>query len=218
MLRPPHPAPLRPALLTALLLPSCSLFSPRYFPAQPVPAYYADPAETLPLRRVIVLPFAIEDAFDADPDLVWDAFCAELQKTSRFDVMALPPEARGEWLHDQARRSGLFPRDVLLSLLQKYSADALVHASLTRFRAYKPPALGLRAGMVSTHTGKVVWECDVLYDMADQRSLDDLRNYASTVSAPEESDHDWEMTLLSPRKFAGYVCHRVVDGWRDAGR
>ncbi len=192
----------------------CSLLGPSFSKPKPVDAYFADPRDTALVRRVLVLPFDIEDEGDADPDLVWKTFCLELQKTGRFEVLALPEEDRQEWLDNLPRLKGVFPLADLLDFCNRFGADGVIYGTVTRFRAYKPPCLGLRLGMVSAQTGQVIWETDVLYDMADKRSLEDLRNYVATVSSPEDSLHKWEMTLLSPRRFASYVCHRVVDRWR----
>ncbi len=205
-----------PALLGAVLpvLPSCALLGPGYAKPKPVDAYFADPRDTALVRRVLVLPFDIDDQGDADPDLVWRIFCQELQKTGRFEVLALPEEDRQKWLDNLPRLKGVFPMADLLDFCDRFGAQGVIYGTVTRFRAYKPPCLGLRLGMVSAQTGQVIWETDVLYDMADKRSLEDLRNYVATVCSPEDSLHKWEMTLLSPRRFAAYVCHRVVDRWR----
>jgi len=203
-----------PGAALLLLAPSCALFGPKFDKPKPVAAYFADPRDTSLIRRVLVLPFDIADQGDADPDLVWRIFCLELQKTGRFEVVALPEDDRREWLDNLPRLKGVFPLADLLDFCSRYGVDGVIYGTVTRFRAYKPPCLGLRLGMVSAQTGQVVWETDVLYDMADRRSLQDLRNYVATVATPDESLHKWEMTLLSPRRFAAYVCHRVVQRWK----
>ena len=197
-----------------LALPSCSLFGPGWTKPKPVDAFFADPRDTALVRRVLVLPFDIEGGGDADPDVVWRIFCMELQKTGRFEVLALPEDDRRKWLDNLPRLKGVFPLADLLDFCDRYGADGVLYGTVTRFRAYKPPCLGLRLGMVSAQTGQVVWETDVLYDMADRESMEDLRNYVATVSSPDDSLHKWEMALLSPRRFTAYVCHRVVDRWR----
>ena len=193
---------------------SCNLFWRNLGKKKPVEAYFSDPRDTAPLRRVVVLPFSIEGRSDADPMLVWSIFCKELQKTARFEVLPLPEEDRDEWLDNIARLRGIFPISKLLDFCDKYKADAVIFGTVTRFRAYKPPCLGLRIGMVSAQTGQVVWETDAVYDMSEEDSLLDLKNYISSVTAPIDSLHSWELTLLSPRRFVSYVCYRIVEKWK----
>ncbi len=193
---------------------SCGLVWQNIGKKKEIESYFADPRDTSGIRRVLVLPFFIEDNGDADPMLVWQIFCKELHKTSRFEVIPLPENDHEEWMDNIARLKGIFPISKLLDFCEKYGTDAVVFGTVTRFRAYRPPCLGLRVGMVSAQTGQVVWEADVIFDMADQESLLDLKHYLNNVASPGNTLDSWEMTLLSPRRFASYVCHRVVERWK----
>ena len=205
----------RAALLALLLVPGgCHLlFGPPGRP-KPVPHYFADPRDTASLRRVLLLPFFLEGKSTADPDLVTAIFCRELQKTGRFEVMTLPEDSRGEWTLNYPRRTGRFKVATFLDFSRRFGADAVLFGTVTRFRPYKPPVLGLSVKMISAHNGRSVWESEVLYDMRDQEDMADLRNYLALHKDEEESYHGPEMTLISPRRFTAYVCGRLVERWK----
>ena len=214
MRRPPLSALLLPVLaLLPTALAGCHLFG-RVERHRAVPAYFADPRDTARVRRVLLLPFVIEGEGDADPAVVTDIFCAELQKTGRFEVFVKPDDDSCQWCHDYPRRTGRFKVEALIELNKRYGADAVLFGTITRYRAYKPPSLGLSVKMISTHTGNSVWESEVVYDMKDRAAVEDMNHFMASVADTEESCHDYEMTMLSPRRFAGYVCHRVVERWR----
>ncbi len=87
---------------------------------------------------------------------------------------------------------------------------------VTVYRPYKPPQIGLRVRLISLHSAEAVWAAETMYDAADANTVEDLRHFASSYMAPEESLHGWEMLLISPSRFTAFVCHRICGTWKDA--
>ena len=56
---------------------------------------------------------------------------------------------------------------------------------------------------------------DVFYDAGDAATVEDIKHFTYTYLADESSMHGWEIALISPTRFAAFVCHRVVGSWRS---
>jgi hypothetical protein len=148
-----------------------------------------------------------------DCSKVRDAFVAELQKLRRFEVVPLPAEAsEDEELHFSLSR-GRLSTEAVVRLCRRYSLDGLFLGSVTSWRAYTPPHLGLRTQLVSVHSGAPVWAVDAIYDAADRSTISDLRHYTDTMQQDDGNLHGYELSLLSPSKFTTYVAHRCVGTW-----
>lgn len=182
--------------------------------ALPVNHYFADARDLASVRRVIVLPFTAAADLVADTAIVRAAFLDELQKLQRFEVVPLPESApEDERLYQSLARGRLSTRD-LVELGTRYRVDGLVLGTITSWRPYLPPHLGLRVQLLSIHSATTVWAAEGLYDAGDGAMREDLEEYADTFAAEEASMHGSEIHLISPRKFARYVCHRLVGTWR----
>lgn len=208
-MRKPHA---RPAWLGLLALAaSCQLASP------PTPkvinSFLAEHADLANVRRIMVLPFAHEAGVTADCTKVRDAFVAELQKLRRFEVVPLPTEAREDEELNFSLSRGRLSTDAMVRLCNRYSLDGLFVGSVTSWRPYTPPHLGLRTQLLSVHSGAPVWAVDAIYDASDRTTISDLRHYAETTQRDDGNLHGWELNLLAPTKFTSYVAHRCVGTW-----
>jgi TolB-like protein len=196
-------------LLTALG--ACALERP---PAQKVINHYlAEPADLANVRRIMVLPFAHEAGVNADCQKVRDAFVAELQKLRRFEVVPLPAEAREDDEMNTSLSRGRLSTDAMVRLCERYSLDGVFVGSVTAWRAYTPPHLGLRTQLISVHSGAPIWAADAIYDANDRTTISDLRHYTEHNQRDDGNLHGWELNLLAPGKFTTYVAHRVVGTW-----
>lgn len=202
---------LAPVLLLALA--ACNWFGA---PAGPMPVnhYFADERDLSSVRRVIVLPFAAAGDLVADTELVRAAFLDELQKLQRFEVVPLPAAAPEDERLYKSLAHGRIATKELVELGTRYRVDGLILGTVTSHRAYLPPHLGLRLQLLSIHSATTVWAAEGLYDAGDGAMRADLEDYAATFAAEEASLHGTEINLISPRKFARYVCNRLVGTWR----
>jgi len=195
----------------ALAFAGCQLERP--LTTKAINSYLAEPKDLANVRRIMVLPFAKEAGVQADCESVRDAFVAELQKMRRFEVVPLPSEAREDEILNTSIHRGRLSTEAMVRICDRYALDGLLVGSITAWRPYTPPHLGIRTQLISVHSGATIWAVDAMYDSSDRTTISDLRHYAARVQEADGSLHDWEMNLLSPAKFTTYVAHRFVGTW-----
>ncbi|GDY03543.1 hypothetical protein LBMAG49_28720 [Planctomycetota bacterium] len=201
--------------LACLLVAGCAMDRPPE--KRPVNNYLADSRDLASVRRVMVLPFAVEPGVEVEADSarIRDAYINELQKLRRFEIVPLPSSAHEAAKLNQSARSGLLSTDAVVKLCQRYSVDGIVIATVTAWRAYLPPQLGMRTQMISVHSGAVVWAVDAIYDSSDRSTVSDLRHYFEHMQEDDGNEHGWSLNLIAPSYFARYVAHRFIDTWSD---
>ncbi|MCB9877669.1 MAG: hypothetical protein H6835_08730 [Planctomycetes bacterium] len=175
--------------------------------------YLAEPSDLANVRRIMVLPFRQEADVQVDTAAVRDAFLAELQKLRRFEVVPLPGAAREDEEINLSMAFGRLSTEAMVRLCQRYSLDGVFVGSVTSWRPYQPPHLGLRTQLLSVHSGSPVWAVDAIYDSSDRSTVRDLQHYVKNTQQDDGNLHGWEINLLSPSKFVGYVAHRCVGTW-----
>lgn len=196
-----------------LFLAGCALERPPE--KRPLNHYLADPRDLDCIRRVIVLPFSEEPGVTAEKELVRSAYVDELQKLRRFEVVPLPNSVDEIAVLDASMRKGRIGAEEVVSLCNRYRVDAVVLGTITAWRAYTPPRLGMRTQMVSVHSGSIVWAVDSIYDANDRSMVSDLRHYYENVQTHDSMLHTWELDLLSPGRFSHYVAHRFAGTWSE---
>jgi hypothetical protein len=175
--------------------------------------YLAEPADLANVRRIMVLPFGQEAGVQADCTKVRDAFVAELQKLRRFEVVPLPADAREDDEVNASVARGRVSTDAMVRLCNRYALDGVFVGSVTAWRPYTPPHLGMRTQLVSVHSGSPIWAIDAIYDSSDRTTIGDLQHFVETNKRDDGNLHGWEMNLLSPQKFTTFVAHRFVGTW-----
>ncbi len=176
-------------------------------------SYLAEPADLANVRRIMVLPFAEESGVQADCTKVRDAFVAELQKLRRFEVVPLPADARENEELNTSLARGRLSTDAMVRLCNRYALDGVFLGTVTAWRAYTPPHLGMRTQLVSVHSGSPVWAVDAIYDSSDRTTIGDLQHFVETTQRDDGNLHGWELNLLAPNKFTTFVAHRFVGTW-----
>lgn len=178
-----------------------------------VNCYLAEPADLANVRRIMVLPFGQEAGVHTDCSKVRDAFVAELQKLRRFEVVPLPADAREDDEVNASVARGRVSTDAMVRLCNRYALDGVFVGSVTAWRPYAPPHLGMRTQLVSVHSGAPIWAVDAIYDSSDRTTIGDLQHFVASTQRDDGNLHGWEMTLLSPQKFTTFVAHRFVGTW-----
>jgi len=199
------------AAAAALTLASCQI--PRPDKPKVVNSYLAEPQDLANVQRIMVLPFRAEHGVTVEQNAIRDAFVSELQKLRRFEVVPLADNAREDDVLNASLATGRLSTDAMVRLCERYSLDGVFVGSVTSWRAYTPPRLGLRTQLVSVHSGTAVWAVDAIYDAADRSTVSDLKHYVGHTQQDDGNLHGWEMTLLSPAKFTSFVAHRCVGTW-----
>jgi hypothetical protein len=201
------------ATLLPVLLGGCAVERPPE--KRVVNNYLADARDLANVRRIMVLPFAEEPGVVADCDRIREAYVTELQKLRRFEIVPLPTSAQEVETINRSVRHGRMSTDGVVRLCDRYHLDGVLVATVTAFRAYTPPHLGLRTSLVSVHSGAIVWAVDAIYDARDRSTISDLRHFHDRVSADDGSLHGWEFDTIAPNRFCSYVAHRFVGTWAE---
>ncbi|MGE3173696.1 MAG: hypothetical protein AB7O97_13815 [Planctomycetota bacterium] len=205
---------LLPRLLVLLLLwPLVGCMLERPPEQRPVNNYLADARDLANVRRIMVLPFAEDPGVVADTDRIRDSYLAELQKLRRFEIVPLPASALEVDELNRSVRHGSLSTEAVVRLCNRYHLDGVLVGTVTAWRAYTPPHLGMRTNLVSVHSGAVVWAVDALYDSNDRSTVNDLRHFHDHVQAHDGNLHGWEFDLIAPSRFCSYVAHRLVGTW-----
>lgn len=202
------------ALLAALG--GCSAL-PRPPEPKPVNCYFGDERDLHNVRRVMVLPFDVSAGVDAETFPLRASFIQELQKLGAFEIVPLPDRAEEDKEIQKSVVRGRLSTDAVVALCKRYQLDAVVMGTVTSYRPYKPPHLGLKVQMLSIHSASTVWAADGTWDATETASIDDIQHYARSYATAEESMHGWELLLISPTRFAAFVSHRIAGTWRDRG-
>jgi hypothetical protein len=198
-------------LLGMSVLGACNVERP--LTTKPINSYLADPADLATVRRIMVLPFAQEAGVQADCVQIRDCFVTALQKLRRFEVVPLPAEAQEDDLLNQSIRHGRLSTEAMVWLCERYALDGLLVGTVTAWRPYQPPHLGMRTQLISVHSGATIWAVDAMYDSSDRTTVSDLRHFSENAKASDGSLHGWQMNLLAPTKFTDYVAHRFAGTW-----
>ncbi len=196
---------------------SCGIFARKPEPKR-VNAYLADLRDVSSVRRIMVLPFAESPGVEADLVKIREAFVGELSKLQRFEIVPVPARAQEDSLINRSLMRGRVSTAALVSLSERYSLDGVILGTVTGYRAYMPPHLGMRLQLISIHSGATVWAAEGHYDASDARTIEDLNHYFQTSQAPDETGHGVEIYWISPMKFARYVSYRLVSSWNQALR
>lgn len=202
------------ACATAMLLSSCQLARP--VRQKPINSYLAEPTDLANVRRIMVLPFHAEAGITVDHNQIRDAFVSELQKLRRFEVVPLSDAAREDDVLNASIARGRISTEAMVQLCNRYALDGLFVGSVTAWRPYSPPHLGLRTHLISVHSGSSVWAVDTIFDSSDRSTISDLKHYVKRTQRDDGNLHGWEMTLLSPAKFTNFVAHRCVGTWVES--
>ena len=75
----------------------------------------------------------------------------------RIEVVPLPTDAREDDELNASLAHGRLSTDAMVRLCDRYALDAVLVGSVTAWRPYTPPHLGMRTQLVSVHSGAPIW-------------------------------------------------------------
>ncbi len=162
------------------------------------------------LHRVLLLPFTIESNRDKVINEVTEAFFIELQKISKFSVIV--PQEFQDILSQQNDiwTRGLISAETIVEAKKRYNVDAIICGTITQYQPYEPPVLGIKTGMFSTKTGNIMWSSDAIFDSSEATVIKLLKNYYKDHYQRKQSLYDWEILLLSMKRYAQFVAYHMV--------
>ena len=158
------------------------------------------------LRRVVLLPVGGAVGVSIDSLASFDPLmAAELQRTARFEVVTVGPEALVR-LCDRPRVLSVdaLPPGFLSSLVREYDAEAVMFVDVTALSPYPPVSIGLRAKL-ATADGTILWAFDTLFTTSDPAIANAARRHEKEQH-PTGDAGDLSYTVLrSPARFADYA-------------
>ncbi|HXQ46898.1 MAG TPA: hypothetical protein VN806_09795, partial [Caulobacteraceae bacterium] len=97
----------------------------------------------------------------------------------------------------------------LIVAQKAYLADAFLFGTVTQYKPYDPPVLGLKLRMLSARTGDVIWAADALFN-AHENDVRILAEHHFQTSGLKGRLYGPELVLMSPKLFADFVAAQVV--------
>ena len=166
--------------------------------------------ENTSVQRVLLLPFTIETNRDKVVDEVTEAFFIELQKSARFDII-IPHEFQ-DILSQQKDiwTRGLIRAETVVEAKKRYKVDAIIFGTITQYQPYEPPVLGIKIGMFSAKSGNIMWNADAIFDSSQASVIKLLKAYHKEKYQRKQSLYDWNLILLSMKRYAQFVAYHMV--------
>ncbi len=162
------------------------------------------------VRRVAVLPLHSDTWQATQVASLETSFLAELQKFERFELVSVTRvQMREQFGAETVLSSAALPADVLARLRAAHGADAVLFEDLTHYTPYQPIAIGVRAKLVSTIDGTVLWSFDALFDGAQPSVAVAARDYYLAQGRPAYPLENSSGIMQSPSRFAKYVAHAM---------
>ena len=159
--------------------------------------------------RVVVVPFSAPACTADDGPMVTQSMALAIQSTLLCDVV--PARAEDERL---AAESALWQRgkvdvESLVVARKNYMADAFLFGTITQYKPYDPPILGLKLRMLSARTGDVLWAAEALFDAHDQTTRSKARDYFKD-SGLRGRLYGPDLMFMSPKLYAGFVASEIA--------
>lgn len=199
---------MRRAHTTVALLASLACAAPPPVPAL-ASARMATDFETYTIRRVGLLP---PQGLASVPDQAAElqaAFLAEFSAGTPYEVVSLGARDLDAIPSLDPYRRGEFAPATLLALAERFSLDALWIPTITDLQTHPPQRLGLSIELVSTETGQTIWSSSLQLDAARDSVRKSMRAWVER-EVGDVSDTTWELTLISPRRFARFAAYQIA--------
>lgn len=165
------------------------------------------------MRRIALLPVAIPEessAFVEGRESLAPLVAAELNKTRKFEVVALTPmqvqraTGREFWSGEET-----LPADFMEKIVEATRCDAVFFCQLSTFRAHPPLSVGWRMKLVDVRFKQIFWAADETFDAGNPSVQSGAWHYRKSEFKTMESG-DWLMEN-SPRYFGQYTIARLLE-------
>ncbi len=172
--------------------------------------YKSDEYNNAGIHRVLLVPFAFETNREKVVNEVTEAFFVELQKSAKFDVV-LPHEFPDKLLlQNDLWIKGLVRAETVIEAKKRFKVDAIIFGTITHYKPYEPPILGIKVGMFSTVTGNVIWTADIILDSSEASVVQLVRTYYRRNYQRKQSLYGWKIILVSMKRYAQFAAHQVI--------
>lgn len=202
-----------------LLVAGCQLHPPRPVPLN-YSRYHQKEFQWAAVNRVVLMPLVNETEHPRAAVEMLNALSAEMQRMGLFEVVVAPIEPY-EQLSRKIRSGGRFDESELVEIARCFRADVIVMGTLSQYRPYQRPCVGLVLQAVSPDTGKVIASVDGLWDSTSHSVASRAQRYYMKNEGPIEKVCDYvqdkidpsyaaELVLDSPSLFRRFVAYEVM--------
>jgi hypothetical protein len=162
-----------------------------------------------PPGRIVVVPFASPASAPEAGSMATAALAMAIQEMLCCDTVL--PAADDERLAAESIlwQSGRVDVESLIVAQKAYLADAFLFGTVTQYKPYDAPVLGLKLRMLSARTGDVIWAAEALYN-AHERDVRLLAERYFENSGLKDRLYGADLVLMSPKLFAEFVAAQVV--------
>jgi hypothetical protein len=197
------------SLFLSALCSGCAAPAPQRGTMQQVATYISPAMAEKPPGRIVVVPFA-SPAYAPEAGRTATASLAmAIQGTLCCDTL-LPAEGDERLAAESALwQRGRVDIESLIVAQKAYLADAFLFGTVTQYKPYDPPVLGLKLRMLSARTGDVIWAADALFN-AHESDVRALAERYFQNSGLKDRLYGPELMLMSPKLFADFVAAQVV--------
>lgn len=158
------------------------------------------------LSRVAVLPMFKGEYDHMDLSLIEENIRLELAKLGLFEVISVDPEAMKELFAEERFSSiGVLPAQLIEKLHARYALDGLLFLDLSYFKAYQPVGIGIRAKLLNSDSGKLVWAADEIFDSSNPEVSNAAHKFYKKESIIAFPLQNTKSVLHSPGRFSKYV-------------
>ncbi len=172
--------------------------------------YKSDEYNNTGVHRVLLVPFTFETNREKVVNEVTEAFSIELQKSAKFDIVLPRGFPEELLLQNDLWGKGLVRAETVIEAKKRFKVDAIIFGTITHYKPYEPPILGMKVGMFSTVTGNVIWTADTILDSSEATVVRLVKTYYRTNYQRKQSLYGWKIILLSMKRYAQFVAHQVI--------
>lgn len=181
---------------------------------QRVATYFSPTLNVEIPSRIVVVPFDGPSCTVEARKRVTRNITRELQGILLCDVTSAPMQDTRLLTEGATSRRGSVDIGVLIAAKKTYRADYFLFGTITQYKEYDPPVLGLKLRMLSARTGEVVWAAEALYD-AHAREVRELAEDYFDRSGLRNCLYGPGLVFMSPEQFGRFVAAEVVSPFRQ---
>jgi hypothetical protein len=165
--------------------------------------------DTYTIRRIGLVPFTGDGLTHDRSQELQAAFFAEISASTPFEVVPLDHRHLAEIPTSDPYRRGAYQPRTIIEVSRRFNLDATLIGTVTDQQYFPPQRLGVQLDLVAAETGLVIWSASLQLDASKRRVRDSLRAWAQADQGDLDGA-DWELTLISPRRFARFAAWQVA--------
>ena len=175
-----------------------------------VATYEAPTLGTALPRRILIVPFDGAPCDRRTREMIRDTVALEMQGMLRCDIVCAPHSDDRLAAESGMSLRGRVDIEALITAHKDYQADAFLFGTVTHYKPYDPPVIGLRLRLLSARTGDVIWASEALFDGND-RGVRTLARIYFKRSGMAKVLYGPDLIFMSPRLFSRFVAFAIVE-------